>query len=196
MATADAPRAIDAHVHFWNPDLLSYPWLRELPSLRRPFLPADFGALTGRRTADLLVVEANCEPTQSEAELDFVDALAADEPRIAGSIAFVNLHDLTARGETLQRLAGRPRVPVVGVRHNIQGQPAGFCIAPAFVSGVQLLAAHAFTFALCITADQLGDAAALVRRCPAARFVLDHCAKPAIRDDAFAPWAAGISALA
>jgi L-fuconolactonase len=191
----NAPRVIDAHVHFWNPELLSYPWLRELPSLRRAFLPRDLGAFTRRDVDKVLFVEANCEAAQAEAELDFVDGLAADEPRIAGSIAFVNLNDEPARADMLRRLASRERVPVVGVRQNVQGQPNGFCITPAFVAGVEQLAAHGLTFDLCITADQLGDAAELVRRCPATRFVLDHCGKPAIRDNAFVSWATGIGAL-
>src|SRR5262249_28455837 len=57
-------------------------------------------------------------------------------------------------------------------------------------------ARHGFTFDLCVTPDQLDDAVELVRRCPDARFVLDHCAKPAIRDNAFAPWALAIEHLA
>ena len=32
---------IDAHVHFWDPDRWDYPWLDEVPPLRRPYLPAD-----------------------------------------------------------------------------------------------------------------------------------------------------------
>jgi L-fuconolactonase len=187
---------IDAHVHFWNPALLDYPWLRGAPSMHRPFLPQDFVALTRHAVDGVLFVEANCEPARWESELDFVEELAAREPRIAGSIAFMDLYDERPRATALRRLAHRQRVPVVGVRQNIQGHPPGFSTAPAFVAGVGQLAEYGFTFDLCITADQLAEAAELVRRCPATRFVLDHCGKPAIRDDAYAPWAAGISALA
>ena len=38
---------VDAHVHFWDPGALHYPWLDEIPSLRRAFLPHDYRAATG-----------------------------------------------------------------------------------------------------------------------------------------------------
>jgi len=28
------PRVVDAHVHFWDPTRLDYPWLAETPALR------------------------------------------------------------------------------------------------------------------------------------------------------------------
>src|SRR2546425_8931746 len=31
----------DAHVHFWDPAELDYPWLAGVPSIRRAFLPPD-----------------------------------------------------------------------------------------------------------------------------------------------------------
>jgi L-fuconolactonase len=190
---ASLPRLLDAHVHFWNPERLSYPWLSDAPSLRRPFLPEQFGALADRAVDALLFVEANCGPSDSEAELDFVDGLAAREPRIIGSVAFVDMTERDTRRQRLERLARRERV--VGVRHNVQGHAAGYCLTSSFVAGVCEVGALGLTFDLCITADQLEDAIALVSRCRDVRFVLDHCGKPSIRSDAFAPWAAGIGRL-
>jgi L-fuconolactonase len=187
----DGFRVIDAHVHFWDADRLHYPWLANLPALQRPFVPEDFGALATGALDGLLFVESNCEPSEADAELEFVDELAARDPRIVGSVAFVDMN--AAIGERLDRLARRERV--VGVRHNIQGHAPGYCLTSTFVAGVRALEGHDLTFDLCVTADQLGDALVLVRRCPTVRFVLDHCGKPSIRTDDFAPWARGIEAL-
>jgi L-fuconolactonase len=187
-------RVIDAHVHFWNPGLLHYAWLDDMPALQRAFLPDHFAALDARTVDGVIFVEANCHPSEAEAELDFVDRLAEHASRVLGSVAYVDLHEDRSRGDALRRLSHRERV--VGVRQNIQGQQPGFCLAPAFVRGVQEAAQYGFTFDLCITADQLDDATELVRRCPEARFVLDHCAKPAIRDGTFSSWASGIERLA
>jgi L-fuconolactonase len=187
-------RVIDAHVHFWDPDLLHYPWLRQTRALQRAFLPEQFAALANATVDGVIVVEANCEPSEAMAEVDFIDRLAAQEPRVLATIAYVDLLDERSRSETLRRLAQRERV--VGVRHNIQGQPADFCLAPAFVRGVNDVAAHGLTFDLCVTADQLDEAIELVRRCPDTLFILDHCGKPAIRDDAFSSWAAALERLA
>ena len=98
-------------------------------------------------------------------------------------------------GEPLE--IASPRVErVVGVRHNIQQQPAGFALQPAFVRGVRAVSEAGRPFDLCITADQLPEALALVELCPDTSFVLDHCGKPAIRDDAFDEWARHLERLA
>ncbi|MEO8335061.1 MAG: amidohydrolase family protein [bacterium] len=187
-------RVIDAHVHFWNPGALHYSWLRSAPALRRAFLPADFESFASRAVDDVVFVEANCRPSESERELDFVDALAEAEPRIIGAVAFVDMNDASSRGRALERLKTRARV--VGVRHNIQGQPRGFSLQPDFVSGVQAVGDHDLVFDLCITADQLLEVTELVRRCPRTSFVLDHCGKPSIRNDASEPWATDLARLA
>jgi L-fuconolactonase len=187
-------RVIDAHLHFWNPGLLHYPWLTRIPALQRAFLPEHFAPLANGSVDGVIVVEANCEPTEAMAEAEFVDGLAAREPRVLASVASVDLLDEEARGPTLRRLAHRDRV--AGIRHNIQGHRAGYCLRAAFVRGVNDVAEHGFTFDLCITADQLDDVIELVRRCPDTRFVLDHCAKPAVRDNAFSSWAQLLERLA
>ena len=187
-------RVIDAHLHFWNPGLLHYPWLTRIPALQRAFLPEHFAPLANGSVDGVIVVEANCEPTEAMAEAEFVDGLAAREPRVLASVASVDLLDEEARGPTLRRLAQRDRV--AGIRHNIQGHRPGYCLRAAFVRGVNDVAEHGFTFDLCITADQLDDVIELVRRCPDTRFVLDHCAKPAVRDNAFSSWAQLLERLA
>ena len=185
---------IDAHVHFWSPAALDYPWLRDTPALNRAFLPADLESLGAGSLDGVVFVESNCLPSQNIAEVDFVHALVECEPRIVGVVAFVDLRDAPSRRRSLELLAQRERV--VGVRHNIQGQPTGFSLQPEFVRGVQEVGARGFTFDVCITAEQLTDVTELVRRCPDTRFVLDHCGKPAIREAVFEPWATDIARLA
>lgn len=187
-------RVIDSHVHFWDPSVLRYPWLAEAPALGAPFLPADFAPLTSGEVDAVVFVEANPAPELAADEVAWVDALAEAEPRIAGIVAFVDLLDEPRRDAALARLKRTSRV--VGVRHNIQQQPSGFALQPAFVRGVQLVGASGRPFDLCCTADQLDEIIELVKRCPDASFVLDHCGKPAIRDDAYEAWADGLEHLA
>jgi L-fuconolactonase len=185
---------IDAHVHFWDPAQLAYPWLREAPTLQRAYLPGDYAPLVTDAVDAVVFVEANCAAGAARREVDWVERLAADEPRIAGIVAFVDLLDDAGRDAALRRVRDVPRV--VGVRHNIQHHAPGFALQPAFVRGVQALGALSLPFDLCITADQLPETLALVERCPDTRFVLDHCGKPAIRNDAFDAWARDLSRLA
>ncbi|MFL5606658.1 MAG: amidohydrolase family protein [Gemmatimonadaceae bacterium] len=190
----DRPIVIDSHVHFWDPARLRYPWLDELPALRRPRLPADYDALTDGSVDGVVVVEANCAPEESVAEVAFVQRLAAAEPRIVAMIAYVDLLDERHRDAALDRLTASGRV--VGVRQNIQGLPGSICHDDVFVRGVQQVGGLGLTFDLCARASQLADVAELVRRCPDTRFVLDHCGKPEIEREAFGPWAASVARIA
>jgi L-fuconolactonase len=188
------PPVVDAHVHFWDPARLEYPWLAETPALQRAFGPKDFLALEQGAVDAVVFVEANCAHGQSLREVRWVEELIEGEPRLAGIVAFVDLLDESSRDWALAHISGLPHV--VGVRHNIQHHRTGFALQPVFVRGVQEVAEHGLPFELCITADQLPEAIALVERCPETRFVLDHCGKPAIRHDAFERWAERLAVLA
>jgi L-fuconolactonase len=186
--------AIDAHVHFWDPALLRYPWHDGEPVLERAYVPGDFPPFADGSIDGVVFVQADCLPSQSMREVEWVERLADEEPRILAIVAYADMLDEDNLGAVLDRFARTPRV--VGVRHNIQGHPAGFAMQDAFVRGVREAGARGLTFDLCITAGQVAEVAALVARCPDTQFVLDHCGKPAIRDDAFAAWAAPIERLA
>lgn len=190
------PAIVDAHVHFWDPRALHYPWLAELPALERPFLPADYRAQTPDADATRVVfVECNALPAESALEVALVERLARDTPhvtvRIDGVVAFA---DVASRGAAA--LDPLPASPLVkGVRQNVQGHPPGYCRTPRFVEGVQETGRRGLAFDLCATHDQLGDVIALAERCPETRLVLDHCGKPPIRAGAWEPWATHVAAL-
>ena len=182
-----AIRIVDSHVHFWDPEALAYPWLSGLPALRRPFLPVDYREHTAGIPIERVVfVEANPRPELALREVELVERLAESEPRVAAIVAYVNLLDEVALPRTLDALAAVPLVR--GVRQNIQGHPAGFCLQPSFMAGVREAGRRGLTFDLCATHDQLGEVGELVRRCPDTRMVLDHCGKPPIRAGALDPW--------
>jgi L-fuconolactonase len=188
---------VDSHVHFWNPAELHYPWLDELPALQRALLPPEYRAAAGAVPVTRVVfVECNCRPEEAQREVRFVEHLAEGdgEPRISGIIAYADLTGATALDRALDALRCSPLVK--GVRHNIQGHPAGFALEPAFVDGVREVGRRGLTFDLCVTHDQLGEVAELVERCPPTRFVLDHCAKPPIRTRQLEPWRACLARLA
>lgn len=186
---------VDAHVHFWNPAELDYPWIDPVPSLRRAFLPADYtSASADASVARLVVVEANAAPSQAMREVAYFDRLAESDPRIAGIVAFVPLADARGRDRVLDCLREHPRVK--GVRQNIQGEPRGFCLQDAFVDGVREVGRRGYTFDLCVTSDKLEEAISLVERCPDTRFVLDHAGKPRIRDGEDPSWHEEIERLA
>jgi L-fuconolactonase len=190
-----SPGVVDAHVHFWDPRVLRYPWLDALPDLNRPFAPSDYATATRNVPIDkVVVVECNCAPEESDREVAYFERLMQIEPRLAGIVAFADLTDEREIACVLERLGASPKVK--GVRQNIQGQPPGFCLQRTFVNGVQLAGRRGLTFDLCATHDQLAEVVTLVEQCPDTRFVLDHCGKPAIRTHQVDPWRTYIARLA
>lgn len=186
---------IDSHVHFWNPERLDYPWLADVPSLNRAFLPADLPPDTpGLTLAGVVFVQADCSPEQGQDEVAWVSQLADHDPRIRAIVAFAPLeHPETAR----VALAALRSYPLVrGIRRLIQSEPDGFAAQPAFIEGVRLLAEYGYTFDICARHHQLGDVVELVAACPQVSFVLDHIGKPDIASGALDPWREHISALA
>jgi L-fuconolactonase len=191
------PEAIvDSHVHLWNPAKLRHAWLDGLPELNRAFLPADFSAASAKAgVAKMIFVEGGGESSQSLDEVDWISAMAKEEPRLRGIVA----HTPLEKGETVRaELAALGKRPLVkGVRRLLQGESdSEFCLRPDFVAGVKLLAEFGFTLDLCIRHEQLRAATELVRRVPEVQFVLAHFGKPPVRDRKIEPWATELKSLA
>lgn len=187
---------IDAHVHYYDPSRLSYPWLDNVPAIKGTYLPADFSRATQGIAIDKQVfVEVDVAPGQGLAEARFVADLATLEPRIQGIVASAAIERGAAVNEELDRLQ---EVSLLrGVRRLIQYHPsADYCLQPAFIEGVQQLARRNLSFDICIRHQQLACATELVRRCPDVRFVLDHIAKPGIAAGLRDPWWQQLRAIA
>lgn len=194
--SAGLPPVVDAHVHFWDPSRLHYPWLAGAPALQRRFGPGEFADASRAAPVERIVfVECNCASIESADEVGFVESLRQGEPRIAGIVAYADLTDVAPLAPRLDALLARSPV-VKGIRHNIQGHPSGFCLQPRFVEGVREVGARGLVFDLCITHDQLPEVIDLVERTPEVRYVLDHGGKPAIRDGRLDAWAGDIGRLA
>jgi len=187
---------VDAHVHFWNPARLHYPWLVRVPSLARAFLPAEYAAAAQTAgVGKLIFVECGCAGRQGLEEANWVSELAAREPRLKGMVAQASV-ELGAR--VTHELAVLSKQGLVkGVRRNLQAETDPyFCLNPDFIAGIHALAKYHFTFDLCIIHHQLPAVTQLVARCPEIFFILDHCAKPAIRDQQLDPWRQHLRELA
>lgn len=177
---------IDAHVHFWDPELLRYDWLAGVPPLNRPFLPDDHRTDYGAHAVEQLVF-VQCEAQPPLSEPSWVASLAKSDPRIQAVVAKASVELGDSVEAELEQLADHAIVR--GVRRLIQDEPHDeFCNQPAFVAGVKRLARFDFTFDLCIYHHQLPSVIALVGQCPEIRFVLDHIGKPNIKDRVLEPW--------
>jgi L-fuconolactonase len=178
---------IDSHLHLWDPQRLSYPWLFE--PLDRAFLPADFRAASaGVEIEALVFLECGAAVDQTFAEAEQVLAWAREEPRIAAMVCNAALETGDAVRADLERLAGMDKVR--GIRRIYQDEPdPAYCLRPDFVAGVRALADYGLSFDLCLKHPQLQATIGLADACPNVPMVLDHIAKPGIAKGLMQPWA-------
>ena len=188
---------VDTHLHLWDPQLLSYPWLAGEPAISSPHLLADYAKATAGLPIERMVfVQCEAEFSQFQAEADWVESQAQQDPRIQGIVTWAPLELGEAARPALAKLAANPRVK--GIRRIIQFETdTEFCLNPDFIRGVQLLPEYGLSFDLCIKGDiQFANTLTLVRQCPGVQFILDHIGKPFIKEAIREPWATHIRALA
>lgn len=79
----------------------------------------------------------------------------------------------------------------------IQSEPdPHFAAQPRFITGVQILKDYGLSFDACVRHQQLPALIEMVRQCPDTPIVIDHLAKPAIRDRVLEPWKTHMRELA
>jgi L-fuconolactonase len=182
---------VDSHQHFWRYDPKEYEWIDdELAAIRRDFLPADLAREIGPAGVDAVV---SVQARQTLAETRWLLELAEGNDFVAGVVGWVPLTS-PAVAEELARLAGNARL--CGVRHVLQGEAdPDFAARPDFNAGIAALRRHGLVYDILIHERQLPMATALVDRHPDQAFVLDHLAKPRIREGIVSPWREGIREL-
>ena len=182
---------IDSHHHFWRYSEAEHGWIGEdMRAIRRDYLPRDLEPEL-RATGTRGVVSVQVRQTREETR-DLL-AFAREAKFVRGVVGWVPLAAADAEAH-LDRLSGEPLLR--GVRHVVQGEPEGFLSGEAFGRGVGLLASRGLVYDVLIYERQLAEAVAFVDRHPRQVFVLDHIAKPRIRDRALEPWAREIRRLA
>ena len=187
---------VDTHLHIWNLDRLSYPWLANVPLINKNHLIEDYRRACGDvAVAKMVFLQCECSPEQYRDELAWVTEVAGIDPRIRGIVPWAPLEKGAAVEPELVALAKNSLVK--GIRRIIQFEAdQEFCLRPDFVRGVQLLAKYGLSFDLCINHTQLANTLKLVRQCPEVRFIMDHIAKPDIKGGRLDPWRAEMKALA
>lgn len=184
--------SIDSHQHFWQYQAPDYPWIDDdKGALKRDYMPADLAPLMASNGIDGVVA---VQARQNLRETEFLLNLADDVDFIRGVVGWVDLRadDVIAQ---LQRFAAHPRL--VGVRHIAHDEVDDrFMLGGGFLDGLALLNQFKLTYDLLLYPRHLQVAIDLVKRFPHQPFVLDHIAKPFIKDGILEPWARDIRELA
>lgn len=151
--------------------------------LKRDFLPQH---LVSEFAANGIGASIAVQADQSERETVFLLDCAAQHAEIAGVVGWVEL-----RAPSLpERLAFFSQFKKLrGFRHIVQAEPDDrFLLRDDFCAGIRCLREFGFTFDILIYPKQLVAACEFVDKFPEQPFVIDHLAKPAIRDRAIEPW--------
>jgi L-fuconolactonase len=185
-------KSIDAHQHFWIFDPVRDSWINdEMSVIQRDFLPVDLAPVLLQNGMDgCIAVQAD----QSEEQNHFLLDLAANNHFIKGVVGWVDLHadNLEERLQYYQQFK-----VMKGFRHVLQGEAnRALMLEPDFKRGISQLAPYGYTYDILIFPDQLKFAAQLAIELPNQQFVLDHIAKPYIKDGKIDEWAADLAHLA
>ena len=183
---------IDAHQHFWHYDPTHHVWMTEaMAALRRDYLPDELAPLLRAAGFDgTIAVQAR----QLLQETEWLLALAERHPWVQGVVGWVDLCSAELPAQ-LERLAPHPKL--VGVRHVVHDEPDDrFMLRPDFRRGIGRLREFGLTYDLLLFPRHLEVAVTLVDEFPGQPFVLDHLAKPAIRDGLLSPWKQDLERLA
>ena len=187
---------IDAHHHLWDLDVRDQPWLTgpDLAPLRRSFLAADFADAAGPAgVVGSVVVQTVTDPDETPELL----ATAEDSPLILGVVGWTDLTAPDAADRLARLRAGRGGDRLVGIRHQVQGEPdPDWLTRPDVLRGLAAVAAAGLVYDLVVTAGQLSAATRAAAAVPDLRFVLDHLGKPPIASGQLEPWACAVRDLA
>lgn len=184
---------IDSHQHFWKYHQEDYPWMTDAhQAIRRDFLPEHLEPLLqSNEISGCIAVQA----MQQLRETDFLLSLASENSFIKGVVGWVPFCDSAVEAH-IERYSNNPSL--VGFRHIIQDErDDNFMLRSDFNAGIRLLKRYSLKYDLLIFERQLPQSIQFVDMHPELSIVLDHIAKPNIRQATFDKnWAKNIQELA
>lgn len=188
----EEPLIIDAHQHFWKYDAQEYAWISdELAPLKRDFLPEELLQLLNKeKISGAISVQAR----QSEKENEFLLNHAKGNPFIKGVVGWIDL-----RSEKVEeRLSFYRNFPILkGFRHVVQDEKdPEFMLHPAFLQGIEQLIKYGYCYDILVYARQLPQVLAFLNHFPDKPFIIDHVAKPDIKQGGFTSWQADMRKIA
>jgi L-fuconolactonase len=176
----------DSHQHVWDPSRARYDWLaREAPELNRTIGFDEAVPELRRAGIDATVLVQSAD---NDADTDFMLEVAAQNPMVAGVVAYVPLHDPPTAARRLAALQKNPII--VGVRNLIHDRPdPDWLLRDDVDEGLGLLEDAGVPFDLVgVLPRHLEIVPIIGERHPQLRMVIDHLAKPPIGRDEREPW--------
>ena len=182
---------IDSHQHFWKYNPLKHSWIDDdMSVIRKDFLPTDLAKVyIENGISGCIAVQAD----QTLEETDFLIDLASKYDFIKGIVGWVDL-----RSENIEKVLEKysKQNIVKGFRHVVQAESDhNFLLRPSFLRGISSLEKYNFTYDILVFPHQLGAVLEFVKQFPKQKFVIDHIAKPYIKDGFYEGWASQMTSI-
>ncbi len=176
---------IDAHQHFWKYEPVKHAWIdKSMSVIRQDFMPSDLEKVYAENGIDgCVAVQAD----QTLEETNFLLWLSGKYEFIKGVVGWVDLRDIKI-DKVLEEYGQHEKIK--GFRHIVQGEAdPDFLLQSDFLRGISYLDKYNFVYDILIFPHQLEATLEFVKRFPHQKFVIDHMAKPYIKDGYFDGWA-------
>jgi L-fuconolactonase len=183
---------IDSHHHFWKYSVEEYGWIDdEMKAIRRDFLPEDLEKeIRGSGIEGVVSVQAR----QTIAETEWLLGFSENNDFIKGVVGWVPLLSTDVR-KYLSTFSAFSKFKAA--RHVVQGEPDDdFILRKDFNEGIKALKEFGLAYDILILEKHLLQTIKFVDMHPDQIFILDHIAKPRIKENILKPWRKNIMALA
>ena len=183
---------VDAHQHFWVYNQKGYKWIDvSMVKLQRDFLPSHINKELKRNDIDFCV---SVQARQTLQETKWLLELAQNNSFIKGIVGWVDLKSNFVEKD-LEQFAAYKNFK--GVRHVLQDEDDDrYMLQPDFKQGLRKLEKYGLTYDILIYARQIKYACALVSELPQQKFIVDHLAKPLIKEGKIEAWKKDMQELA
>jgi L-fuconolactonase len=190
---ASMATVIDTHLHLW--DLAGdYAWLTPAYGpIYRTFTADEAAAELARAGVDRAVL---VQAADTYADTESMLAVADRYDFVAGVVGWVPLHRPAEAAQALDRFTAHRAFK--GVRHLIHEEAdPDWVIQPVVLDGLRLLAERDLSFdVVAVLPRHLEHVPTLAEAVPNLRLIIDHLAKPPIKDRGWEPWASLIKRAA
>lgn len=182
---------VDSHHHFWDIEKFEYDWMPPGSPLAVNYGPDQLAPLLEETGVDATVI---VQAHQSVEETRWLLEFAENNSFVAGVVGWVDLTDPQV-GDTLDDLQQSKYFK--GVRHNWEGEEdASWLHSSGAVNGLRELARRGLCYDFLVRPPNLPYVPRIMDMAPSLRAVIDHIAKPLIKDQVFEPWLSDLRRVA
>ncbi|SFS71797.1 amidohydrolase [Paenibacillus sp. BC26] len=178
---------IDAHQHFWHLEKVAYPWLDPaFGTICRTIEAPELEPLLKEAGIDKTVI---VQAMNSYEDTEYMLQVAEEYDWVAAVVGWVPLNIPDVAAKKLKQFKQNPYFK--GVRHLIhEEKDPDYIIRNSVIEGLRVLASYDLAFDLvAVFPDHLKHAPRLAKEVPNLRIVIDHLAKPPIKDKTMGEWA-------